>query len=72
MTYHRGMSGSIRRGFGFATGWMLFRLTASAVALVTGGVWSATKRIHPIARWILRGALIAAVAVGFLLTLSDI
>lgn len=74
MTYYRsrGMGEYLRMGFGFAVGWLILRVVLGTIVLATIGVWTATGRINPAARWIVRGLLIVAGLAVILAVLSDI
>ena len=70
--YHRGLTNSIQRGFGYAAGFALFSLVAGIVSGITVGMWGWTGQLGPTARWFIRGVLIVGLVVALLMLLSDI
>lgn len=73
MSYRRSSLGnSVVRGFGLAAGFALFSLVAGVVSAMTVGVWAATEKLHPVARWLVRGLVVAVVVVGLLVLLAEL
>ena len=73
MSYRRyGLGNSIARGFGLACGFALFSLVAGVVSGATVGLWAATEKLGPVARWIARGLLMVVLVIGILIALDDI
>ncbi len=72
MSYRRGMSNSIQRGFGFSLGWTAARFFLGLLSAVTAGIWVRTSRINPAARWAVRGLIIFVLAAGILVLVSEL
>jgi hypothetical protein len=72
MSYRRGMSNSIQRGFGLAAGFALFSLVVGAISGVTVGLWAATSKLGPVSRGIIHGLLLAVLVVGILVLVSEL
>jgi hypothetical protein len=73
LSYRRSCLGnSVIREFGLAMGFAPFSLVAGIVSGVTVGLWAATAKLGPMARWVVRGLLIAALTAGLLMLLADL
>jgi hypothetical protein len=73
MSYRKyGLGNSVVRGFGYAAGFAIFSLVVGVVSGATAGLWAATERLGPVARWIVRGLLIFVLVAGLLLILADL
>ena len=61
----------IRRGAGFAIGFGIGSAILGIVTAATVGIWQASGRLHPVAKYAVRIIFVAAIAFGILVLLSE-